>query len=83
MLLISCRNPSTSTDWPALLGQLLGQLDREAVCRDEQERLVRCDPGLAGELVEDLQPARERLGEALLLCADDTLDLVRVLASSG
>ena len=68
---------------PALLGELLGQLDREAVGRDEREGLLRRDRLPAGELVELLQPARERLAEALLLEPDDALDLGGVLDELG
>ena len=69
--------------WPALLGELLRQLDREAVRRGEHERVLGRDRVLARELLEHLQPARERLAEALLLLPDDTLDLGGVLAQLG
>src|SRR6185369_11520862 len=64
---------------PALLGELDRELDREAVRRNEHERLLAGDHVLAGERLELLQPARERFAEALLLEPDDSLDLVSVL----
>ena len=64
----------------ALLCELLRELDREAVGRDERERVVGGDRILAGELVEHLHPARERLRELLLLGAHDALDVGGVLA---
>ena len=64
----------------ALLGELLRELDRETVGRDERERVVGGDRLLAGEVFEHLHAARERLGELLLLRAHDPLDLAGVLA---
>ena len=64
----------------AFLGELLRQLDREAVRRDEREGVLGADRLLAGEVVEHLRPARERLGELLLLGAHDALDVGGVLA---
>ena len=66
-----------------LLGELLRELDREAVRRREHEGVVGGDRVLAGELLELLQPARERLTEALLLLFHDVLDLGGVLAQLG
>ena len=51
----------------ALLRELDGQLDREAVGRRQGERLLTGDRVAPRELLEDLEAARERLGEALLL----------------
>ena len=64
---------------PALLGELDRELEREAVRGGEREGVLARDRLLAGELLEDLQPALERLLEALLLGLHDPLDLVRVL----
>ena len=77
---ISSRKPSTSTGWPRSSASSDGQLDREPVRRRERERLLGADRVLAGELLEHLQPARERLAEPLLLELDDALDLGGVLA---
>src|SRR5262249_54018580 len=62
-----------------LLGELDGELDREAERRRERERFVARDRVLARELLELPGSPRERLAEPLLLEADDTLDLLRVL----
>ena len=64
----------------ALLGELLRELDREAVRGDERERILGGDRLLAGQFLEHLHAARERLGELLLLRAHDPLDLAGVLA---
>ncbi len=80
---ISSRKPSTSTAWPRSSASSSRELDREAVGRGEREGLLAGDRLAAGELVELLQAARERLAEALLLEPDDALDLGGVLASSG
>ena len=64
----------------AFLGELLRQLDREAVRRDERERVLGRDRLLAGEVFEHLHAARERLGELLLFGAHDPLDLLGMLA---
>ena len=64
---------------PALLRQLDRELDREPVRRRERERLLAGDRLLAGELLEHLQPALQRLAEALLLGAYDPLDRLPVL----
>ena len=55
----------------ALLGELLRQLDREAVGGGEREGVLARDRLAAGELLELLQAALQRLAEALLLDADD------------
>ena len=55
----------------ALLGELDRELEREAVGGGERERVLARDRVLAGELVEDLEAALERLAEALLLRLDD------------
>ena len=62
----------------ALAGELDGQLDREAVGRGEPERVLTGDVA-AGQLVELPHAAVDRLAEALLLRANDALDLVGVL----
>ena len=62
----------------ALARELDGQLDREAVRRGEPERVLGAD--VAGrQLLELAHAAVDRLAEALLLRADDALDLVGVL----
>src|SRR5207247_4439859 len=63
----------------ALFRELDGQLDREAERRGKQERVLAGDRALAGELLELLQAAGERLAEALLLEPHDVLDLLRVV----
>ena len=67
----------------ALLGELDRELDREAIGRGQRERVLAGDGALAGEFVEELRAALERLGEALLLGAHDPLDLTGVLAELG
>ena len=67
----------------SLLGELLRQLDREAEGRRQRERLVGVDRRAAGERLELLEAALERLAEALLLVADDALDLGGVLLQLG
>ena len=67
----------------ALLGELDRELEREAVGGGERERVLARDRVLAGELLEDLEPALERLAEALLLRLHDPLDLVRLLDELG
>ncbi len=62
----------------ALAGELDGQLDREAVGRGEPERVLTGDVA-AGQLLELPHAAVDRLAEALLLRANDALDLVGVL----
>ena len=66
----------------SLACELDGQLDREAVGRGETEGVRRADVG-AGELLELLHAAVERLAEPLLLGADDALDLGGVLDDLG
>ena len=63
----------------ALLGELLRQLDREPVGRGERERVLGVDRGRARRARRRPLPARERLGEPLLLARHDALDLVGVL----
>src|SRR5206468_3474836 len=63
----------------ALFRELDGQLDREAERRGKHERVLAGDRALAGELLELLQAAGERLAEALLLEPHDVLDLLRVV----
>src|SRR5207237_5887137 len=60
---------------PALLGELDRQLDREAESRRELECLLARDRALAGELVELLHAACERLAEPPLREAHAALDL--------
>ena len=55
----------------ALLGELDRELEREAVGRREREGVLARDRVLAGELLEHLQAALERLAEPLLLGLDD------------
>src|SRR5439155_23865092 len=65
---------------PALAGQLLRQLEREAVRVVEPERLLaRNVPAFRRDLLEEPQPSLERLAEPLLLGAQDAVDLVSVL----
>ena len=64
---------------PALARELDGELDREAVGRLERERVLARDRAARGRLLEELHPALERLGEALLLGGEDAPDLVAVL----
>src|SRR3990170_4711247 len=67
----------------ALLGELDGELEREAVGRRERERLLPGDRLFAGQLLEQPLPPLERLEEALLLQANDALDLRGVLVELG
>ena len=67
----------------ALLRQLDRQLDREAVGRGERERLLAGDRGIRPELLEQLEPALERLEEPLLLEPQHTRDLVGVRRQLG
>ncbi len=64
----------------AFLGELLCKLDREPVRRHQREGVVCADRVLPREVVEHLRPARERLGELLLLGTHDALDVGGVLA---
>ena len=76
---ISRSYPSSSTGEPALARELERQLDREAVRRLERERVLAADRAAGGRVLEQLHPALERLGEALLLGCEDAADLVAVL----
>ena len=67
----------------ALLGELDGQLEREAVGVVELEGVLAGDVSARGDLVEELQAARERLREALLLGGQRGLDLRAVLLELG
>ena len=67
----------------ALLGELDRELEREAVGGGERERVLARDRVLAGEVVEHLQPALERLAEPLLLGLHDPLDLGGMLDELG
>ena len=64
----------------ALLRELDGELEREAVRRSEREGLLARDRLLRAELLEEPEPTLERLEEPLLLEAEDTLDLVGALS---
>ena len=66
-----------------LLGELDRELEREPVGGGERERIVARDRVLAGELLEDLETALERLPESLLLRLDDPLDLGLMLDDLG
>ncbi len=68
---------------PALLGELLGELDREAVGRREREGLLAADRRLRRQRLELLETTCERLAEALLLEGDGVLDLVGVRRELG
>ena len=67
----------------ALLRELDRELEREPVRRRERECLLAGDRLPVRELVEQLHPAFERLLEALLLGADDSLDLAGALPQLG
>ena len=67
----------------ALLGEIDRQLEREAIGRCERECVLARDRVLAGELLEDLEAALERLAEARFLRLDDPLDLVGLLDQLG
>src|SRR6185503_4985544 len=60
----------------AFAGQLLRQLEREAVRVVEPEGLLAVDRAVLRRLLEQRQPARERLAEALLLFRQHALDLL-------
>ena len=64
---------------PPVDGQFARQLDREAVRRREGERVVAADRPARGDLLEHLEPALERLREALLLGLDRLADQGAVL----
>ena len=67
-----------------LLGELDGELEREPVRRGEREGLLARDRLVGAELLEELEPALERLEEALLLEPKDaSRSRRRVSASSG
>ena len=66
-----------------LLRELDRQLERKAVGGRERERVLARDRVLAGELLEHLETALERLAEALLLRLDDALDLGGLLDQLG
>ena len=61
---------------PALAGELDRELDGKAVGRGERERLLAGDRLVGPELLEQPEPALERLSEALLLESHDARDLV-------
>ena len=67
----------------ALLRELDGELEREAVGRGERERLLARDHGAGAELLEQLEAALERLGEPLLLEPQHARDLVRLRRQLG
>ena len=62
-----------------LLGELDRELEREPVRRGEREGLLARDRLVGTDLLEELEPALERLEEPLLLEPEDTSDLVGVL----
>ena len=64
---------------PALERQLAGQLEREAVGRGQVERLLAGDGAARGDLLEELHPARQRLGETLFLGAQHVTDPLAIL----
>ena len=64
---------------PALERQLGRQLEGEAVGRGQVEGVLPRDRAARGDLFEQLHPARQRLGEALLLCPKHVLDPLAVL----
>jgi len=66
-----------------LTRELLGQLDREAVCRREVEGVVPGDLALGCSLLEDRHPALERLAETLLLGGEGAANLLPVLDELG
>ena len=61
----------------ALARELLRQLDREAERRLQREGVLARDLAAGRGLLEDLHPALERLGEALLLGREHLPDLAR------
>ena len=62
-----------------LLGELDRELERKPVRRGEREGLLARDRLVGTELLEELEPALERLEEPLLLEPKDASDLVGVL----
>ena len=62
-----------------LLGELDRELERKPVRRREREGLLARDRLVGADLLEELEPALERLEKALLLEPKDASDLVGVL----
>src|SRR5918993_291494 len=63
----------------ALARELSRQLEREAVRGSEVEGVLAGDRAAVGDLIEELHPTRERLGEPLLLGAEGAADPISVL----
>ena len=82
---ISVSNPATSTVDVALAGDLLGQLEREAVrVVEDERRRARQLAGAADELaLQDRQAVAQRLAEALLLLAEHADDEVALAGDVG
>ena len=67
----------------ALLGDLAGEVDREAERVVQEERLLAGDVAVLEQAVEEIETALQRLAEALLLARDDVHDDVVVLDQIG
>src|SRR5918994_147243 len=63
----------------ALARELSRQLEREAVRGSEVEGVLAGDRAAGGDLIEELRPTRERLGEPLVLGAECAADPISVL----
>ena len=66
-----------------LLGELDRELERKPVRRREREGLLARDRLVGADLLEELEPALERLEKALLLEPKDASDLVGILGELG
>src|SRR5207253_11474159 len=67
----------------ALAGELLRELDREAVRVVEPEGVLAGDLGAGRDLLEEAEAAGERLRGALLLGREDPMDVAAVLRQPG
>ena len=67
---------------PPLERELAGQLERKAVGRGQIERLLAGDGAARGDLLEELHPARQRLGETLFLGAQHVTDPLAILRAA-
>ena len=64
---------------PPLERELAGQLERKAVRRRQIEGLLAGDGAARGDLLEELHPARQRLGESLFFGAQHLTDPLAIL----
>ena len=75
--------PSTVDGAAALLGDLAREVDREAERVVQEERVVAGDVALVEDAVEQVEAARERLAEPLLLASHDAAHEVVLLHELG